>query len=420
MFYLSTAERNLSMRKKYKIYSVILTGIILTGCKSVRMTSQDRQQFMPNGISVAQQLLEETEEATQAKSLEVIKTTPSANNTTSESSVEESESSMKESNQSQDEQENNVNILALEIEPYELSDVCNAIFEKSLDEVEQSQNQYGMYYLTDGDKRVRKYDMLGLEYEVKGVSGSYSAIAEMATNTLRWQEILLRESFPQDKIDSEMKPEDAEKNCREIAEKIGYSYTYVRTYAMDLQSIKKINKNAEDKYDGTWSGVFTGGKPWTQEDEAYLVIMKNPLINGRILENNGNLDIAWMVYHPVKGLLYMKIPPRYRICSEQKKNLIDRTQAADYLDKEINATNIDGKSIQITDISLVYAVDELSSEGIQCSPYWRFGFQKRKNSESVWLYKDLNEYDTYSDTEDGKHQENGYFLINAVDGSIMY
>ena len=67
MFYLSTAERNLSMRKKYKIYSVILTGIILTGCKSVRMTSQDRQQFMPNGISVAQQLLEETEEATQAK-----------------------------------------------------------------------------------------------------------------------------------------------------------------------------------------------------------------------------------------------------------------------------------------------------------------------------------------------------------------
>lgn len=91
-----------------------------------------------------------------------------------------------------------------------------------------------------------------------------------------------------------------------------------------------------------------------------------------------------------------------------------------YLDKEINATNIDGKSIQITDISLVYAVDELSSEGIQCSPYWRFGFQKRKNSESVWLYKDLNEYDTYSDTEDGKHQENGYFLINAVDGSIMY
>ena len=219
---------------------------------------------------------------------------------------------------------------------------------------------------------------------------------------------------------------------REIAEKIGYSYTYVRTYAMDLQSIKKINKNAEDsvsgpgyenkedEYDGTWSGVFTGGKPWTQEDEAYLVIMKNPLIKGRILEINGNLDIAWMVYHPVKGLLYMKIPPRYRICSEQKKNLIDRTQAADYLDKEINATNIDGKSIQITDISLVYAVDELSSEGIQCSPYWRFGFQKRKNSESVWLYKDLNEYDTYSDTEDVKHQENGYFLINAVDGSIMY
>ena len=148
--------------------------------------------------------------------------------------------------------------------------------------------------------------------------------------------------------------------------------------------------------------------------------MKNPLINGRILENNGNSDIAWMVYHPVKGLLYMKISPRYRICSEQKKNLIDRTQAADYLDKEINATNIDGKSIQITDISLVYAVDELSSEGIQCSPYWRFGFQKRKNSESVWLYKDLNEYDTYSDTEDGKHQENRYFLINAVDGSIMY
>lgn len=420
------------MRKKYKIYSVILTGIILTGCKSVRMTSQDRQQFMPNGISVAQQLLEETEDATQAKSPEAIKTTLSANNTTSESSVEESESSMKESNQSQDEQENNVNILALEIEPYELSDVCSAIFEKSLDEVEQSQNQYGMYYLTDGDKRVRKYDMLGLEYEVKGVSGSYSAIAEMATNTLRWQEILLRESFPQDKIDSEMKPEDVEKNCREIAEKIGYSYTYVRTYAMDLQSIKKINKNAEDsvsgpgyenkedEYDGTWSGVFTGGKPWTQEDEAYLVIMKNPLINGRTLENNGNFDIAWMVYHPVKGLLYMKIPPRYRICSEQKKNLIDRTQAADYLDKEINATNIDGKSIQITDISLVYAVDELSSEGIQCSPYWRFGFQKRKNSESVWLYKDLNEYDTYSDTEDGKHQENGYFLINAVDGSIMY
>ena len=401
----------------------------MTGCKSVRMTSQDRQQFMPNGISIAQQLLEETGEATQAKSSEAIKTTPSANNTTSESSVEES--SMKESKQSQDKQENNVNILALEIEPYELSDICNAIFEKSLDEVEQSQNQYGMYYLTDGDRRVRQYDMLGLEYEVKGVSGSYSAIAEMATSTLRWQEILLRESFPQDKIDSEMKPEDAEKICREIAEKIGYSYTYVRTYAMDLQSIKKINKNAGDSVSGlvmkikkmnmmVLGQVYLGGKPWTQEDEAYLVIMKNPLINGRTLENNGNSDIAWMVYHPVKGLLYMKIPPRYRICSEQKKNLIDRTQAADYLDKEINATNIDGKSIQITDISLVYAVDELSSEGIQCSPYWRFGFQKRKNSESVWLYKDLNEYDTYSDTEDGKHQENGYFLINAVDGSIMY
>ena len=47
-----------------------------------------------------------------------------------------------------------------------------------------------------------------------------------------------------------MKPEDAEKNCREIAEKIGYSYTYVRTYAMDLQSIKKINKNAEDSVSG--------------------------------------------------------------------------------------------------------------------------------------------------------------------------
>ena len=221
MFFISARQKGTCMRKKYKIYSVILTGIILTGCKSVRMTSQERQQFMPNGISVAQQLLEETEDATQAKSPEAIKTTLSANNTTSESSVEESESSMKESNQSQDEQENNVNILALEIEPYELSDVCSAIFEKSLDEVEQSQNQYGMYYLTDGDKRVRKYDMLGLEYEVKGVSGSYSAIAEMATNTLRWQEILLRESFPQDKIDSEMKPEDAEKNCREIAEKIG-------------------------------------------------------------------------------------------------------------------------------------------------------------------------------------------------------
>ena len=70
----------------------------MTGCKSVRMTSQDRQQFMPNGISVAQQLLEETEDATQAKSPEAIKTTLSANNTTSESSVEESESSMKESN----------------------------------------------------------------------------------------------------------------------------------------------------------------------------------------------------------------------------------------------------------------------------------------------------------------------------------
>ena len=60
------------MRNKYKIYSVILTGIILTGCKSVRMTSQDRQQFMPNGISVAQQLLEETEDATSMTQLSVI------------------------------------------------------------------------------------------------------------------------------------------------------------------------------------------------------------------------------------------------------------------------------------------------------------------------------------------------------------
>lgn len=425
------------MRKKYKMCSVILTGMVLTGCKSVRMTSQDRQQFMPNGISVAQQLLEETGEATQIESLGTIKTTLSVNNITSESSVEESENatsenSMKESNQFQDEQKNNVNTLVLEIEPYELSDISNAVLGKSLDEIGQSQNQYGMYYLTDEDKRVRQYDMLGLEYEIKGVSGSYSAIAEMATSTLRWQEILLKESFPHDQLDGKMKPEEAEKICKEIAEKIGYSYTYVRTYAMDLQSIRKINKNAgdsvsgpgyenkEDEYDGTWSGVFTGGKPWTQEDEAYLIIMKNPLINGRILESNGNFDIAWMVYHPVKGLLYMKIPPRYSISNEQKENLIDKTQAADYLDKEINATSIDGNSIQITDISLVYVVDQLSSEGIQCSPYWRFGFQKRKNAESVWLYKDLNEYDTYSDTKGGKQQENGYFLINAVDGSIMY
>ena len=425
------------MRKKYKMCSVILTGMVLTGCKSVRMTSQDRQQFMPNGISVAQQLLEETGEATQVESLGTIKTTLSVNNITSESSVEESENatsenSMKESNQFQDEQKNNVNTLVLEIEPYELSDISNAVLGKSLDEIGQSQNQYGMYYLTDEDKRVRQYDMLGLEYEIKGVSGSYSAIAEMATSTLRWQEILLKESFPHDQLDGKMKPEEAEKICKEIAEKIGYSYTYVRTYAMDLQSIRKINKNAgdsvsgpgyenkEDEYDGTWSGVFTGGKPWTQEDEAYLIIMKNPLINGRILESNGNFDIAWMVYHPVKGLLYMKIPPRYSISNEQKENLIDKTQAADYLDKEINATSIDGNSIQITDISLVYVVDQLSSEGIQCSPYWRFGFQKRKNAESVWLYKDLNEYDTYSDTKSGKQQENGYFLINAVDGSIMY
>ena len=411
--------------------------MVLTGCKSVRMTSQDRQQFMPNGISVAQQLLEETGEATQVESLGTIKTTLSVNNITSESSVEESENatsenSMKESNQFQDEQKNNVNTLVLEIEPYELSDISNAVLGKSLDEIGQSQNQYGMYYLTDEDKRVRQYDMLGLEYEIKGVSGSYSVIAEMATSTLRWQEILLKESFPHDQLDGKMKPEEAEKICKEIAEKIGYSYTYVRTYAMDLQSIRKINKNAgdsvsgpgyenkEDEYDGTWSGVFTGGKPWTQEDEAYLIIMKNPLINGRILESNGNFDIAWMVYHPVKGLLYMKIPPRYSISNEQKENLIDKTQAADYLDQEINATSIDGNSIQITDISLVYVVDQLSSEGIQCSPYWRFGFQKRKNAESVWLYKDLNEYDTYSDTKSGKQQENGYFLINAVDGSIMY
>ena len=411
--------------------------MVLTGCKSVRMTSQDRQQFMPNGISVAQQLLEETGEATQVESLGTIKTTLSVNNITSESSVEESENatsenSMKESNQFQDEQKNNVNTLVLEIEPYELSDISNAVLGKSLDEIGQSQNQYGMYYLTDEDKRVRQYDMLGLEYEIKGVSGSYSAIAEMATSTLRWQEILLKESFPHDQLDGKMKPEEAEKICKEIAEKIGYSYTYVRTYAMDLQSIRKINKNAgdsvsgpgyenkEDEYDGTWSGVFTGGKPWTQEDEAYLIIMKNPLINGRILESNGNFDIAWMVYHPVKGLLYMKIPPRYSISNEQKENLIDKTQAADYLDKEINATSIDGNSIQITDISLVYVVDQLSSEGTQCSPYWRLGFQKRKNAESVWLYKDLNEYDKYSDTKSGKQQENGYFLINAVDGSIMY
>ena len=62
MFFISARQKGTCMRKKYKIYSVILTGIILTGCKSVRMTSQDRQQFMPNGISVAQQLLEETGE----------------------------------------------------------------------------------------------------------------------------------------------------------------------------------------------------------------------------------------------------------------------------------------------------------------------------------------------------------------------
>ena len=425
------------MRKKYKMCSVILTGMVLTGCKSVRMTSQDRQQFMPNGISVAQQLLEETGEATQVESLGTIKTTLSVNNITSESSVEESENatsenSMKESNQFQDEQKNNVNTLVLEIEPYELSDISNAVLGKSLDEIGQSQNQYGMYYLTDEDKRVRQYDMLGLEYEIKGVSGSYSAIAEMATSTLRWQEILLKESFPQEQLDGKMKPEEAEKICQEIVEKIGYSYTYIRTYAMDLRSIRKINKNTgdnisgpgyenkEDEYDGTWSGVFTGGKPWTQEDEAYLIIMKNPLINGRILENNGNSDIAWMVYHPVKGLLYMKIPPRYRICNEQKEKLIDKAQAADYLDKEINATNIAGNSIQITDVSLVYAIDQLSSEGIQCSPYWRFGFQKRKGAESVWLYEDENEENTSNNPKDEKQQEHGYFLIHAVDGTILY
>ena len=78
MCFISARQKGTCMRKKYKIYSVILTGIILTGCKSVRMTSQDRQQFMPNGISIAQQLLEETGEATQAKSSEAIKTTPSA------------------------------------------------------------------------------------------------------------------------------------------------------------------------------------------------------------------------------------------------------------------------------------------------------------------------------------------------------
>ena len=68
------------MRNKYKIYSVILTGIILTGCKSVRMTSQDRQQFMPNGISVAQQLLEETGEAesSEAKKQHHLRTTQQA------------------------------------------------------------------------------------------------------------------------------------------------------------------------------------------------------------------------------------------------------------------------------------------------------------------------------------------------------
>ena len=42
-----------------------------------------------------------------------------------------------------------MNILALEIEPYELSDVCNAIFEKSLDEVEQSQKSI-WHVLFDG------------------------------------------------------------------------------------------------------------------------------------------------------------------------------------------------------------------------------------------------------------------------------
>ena len=49
-----------------------------------------------------------------------------------------------------------------------------------------------------------------------------------------------------------------------------------------------------------------------------------------------------------------------------------------------------------------------------------FWFSKRKILNPYGYTKILNEYDTYSDTEDGKHQENGYFLINAVDGSIMY
>ena len=44
-------------------------------------------------------------------------------------------------------------------------------------------------------------------------------------------------------------------------------------------------------------------------------------------------------------------------------------------------------------------------------------FQK-ENSESVWLYKDLNEYDTYSDTED-ETSGKWIFLINAVDGSTV-
>lgn len=201
----------------------------------------------------------------------------------------------------------------------------------------------------------------------------------------KYQDFLLNRRFSSEDLDG-CSPDTAMEQCNQIVRRFGLQYESVDCYSITYDTIARTVNDPLYEYTAIAPGnannsLLTGGT-WSEDDEAYLLVYRNGVLDD-IPENNGlhfdDIPIyedtpTYAIYSPKYGLVTMELSLRPVLTDKELQRIITQEDASEIARQKLLEDFKDADILQLTSCELNYQQDDVSNSDSDVqyySPYWR-------------------------------------------------
>lgn len=380
--------------KRTKIAAVLLTGVLLAGCRNGTLEETV-------GITTAQYGTEETvpavTDAGETSEADVDRDTEGA------------EDAGEEDVGTSGETEKKYYEIQVKAEQPDRERIAAAVFG---DEAYEIEDVYGTAQYSVGDDRA--IDFYGYDFVYYRVPqySAYMALLADSYGALFYQDMRLECMFPDESLPQGGRDE-AEEICDGILEGIGYAYTEKNIFTLDTAYTGQLGLPYVPSQPGRQEDAV-----WEEDEGAYLLIYRNgDLVDvEEELAYAGPGTVCTMIYSPRYGLCGIDMEPGYRETGRTEVEIIPVEEAGELTRQLFYVNGVPYNLVEVTGYELVYceqfyARDEQEGTSLVI-PCWKVSFREDRQAGSIWEDEGL--------VARAEASTDGYLLLDARVGGDVY